>query len=97
MAKKTKDTLVTFYIVLNYKNSKGQRGNYALLRKKDADLWNEDGDGDGVIEVQSEEIGWMKEAADAACRFREDSDCGSLELGTLFHRIENYEREVYGT
>ena len=95
MAKKQESSIITFYVVLGYKDSKGNRANYALLRKKDAELWNEEGDGQGVLEVRSEELGWMKEAADAACRFRQDSDMGSLEVGTLFHRIENYEQEIF--
>jgi hypothetical protein len=87
--------MITLYIVLNYKDTEGNRSNWALLDKDDAETWNEEGDGDGVIEVQSEEIGWMKQAADAACQFHEWSDTGSLELSTLFHNIEEYEKEIF--
>lgn len=92
---KKQQTEITFYIVLNYKDMKGKRSNYALLRKKDADLWNEEGDGSGVIEVKSEEIGWMKQAADAACYFDESCATGTIEVGTLSHNIESYKQEVF--
>lgn len=95
MAKTQKDSVITFYIVLGYKDHKGKRANYALLRKEDADLWNEEGDGKGVIEVRSEEFGWMKQAADAACQFQQWAECGHLEMSTLAHGIENYEQEIY--
>lgn len=93
--KKKESSILTIYVVLNYKDSKGNSSNVALLRKKDAELWNEDGNGDGILEVQSEEIGWMKQAADAACWFDEMAMTGSLEVGTLSDRIKNYLNEVF--
>lgn len=93
--KKQKDTTVTLYIVLNYKDSKGKCSNWALLRKADAELWNQEGDGSGVIEVQSEEIGWMKQAADTACHFDQRCAMGTIEVGMLSDGIQSYQREVF--
>ena len=87
--------MITFYVAVNYENSKGEKVNLAFLKRQNAQDCVDEGFAESVLEIQSEEIGWMKQAADAACQFREHSDMGSLEISTLFHGIEDYEQEIY--
>lgn len=87
--------MITFYIVLDYKDCKGRTSNVAFLRQQDAQDCVDEGCGSAVITVESEEIEWMKQAADAACEFNEQSAMGTLEVSTLYHAVKNYEQEIF--
>jgi hypothetical protein len=66
------------YVALNDENGK----HYAFLDEDYANSYAEEWSCQAVITVESEALGWMKQAADAACRFIDDSNMGSLEIGT---------------
>jgi hypothetical protein len=79
-----------------YVVKKDNRGkNVAFLRREDATAYNEEYGGHGVAVVESEELNWMKQAADAAVEFIRDADMGTLEVSTLSHRIRDYEGEIF--
>lgn len=80
------------YVVVKVKDNK----NYAFLNKDYAEDYHKEHSGSQLLAIESEELGWMKQAADAAVRFMIDVEIGSLEVGTLSRGIQNYEDEIYG-
>jgi hypothetical protein len=83
------------YVALDYQSDSGHTSNVAFLDRQDAQDCVDEGCASAVMEVETEEIGWMKEAADAAVEFCRDASMGTLEVSTLDHRTRSYEREIY--
>jgi hypothetical protein len=88
--------MLKIYVAINYRSDyEGRTYNLAFLNKQNAQDCVDEGFADSVLEIESEDIGWMKKAADSACQFNEWAAMGTLELSTLAHGIEDYEKEIY--
>jgi hypothetical protein len=87
--------MMTIYVAIGYVDHYGNKSNVGFLRKEDAQGCVDDGNAVAVAKVESEELMWMKNAADAACEFNERTMMGSIELSVLYDGIQDYEQEVW--